>query len=470
MGLIHRVPLLSPARGCVAAWATDRYGPSHVGTPGDTANNARLLDFIGNSRHAQYGSTTGSDSNDPQYVEPDRGKWWAFFPGVGGNLLLRSVPSGWAGKSSGTFDLICRVYFDSVTPSAIQYMMGSTGSRFGFALNTDGKPRLTVDNNAGTTITASASAAVGFAAGAWVWMKTSYSWTTGNAQFFTSTTDTDDPTAVVWTQLGTDVSATIAQINNTITQLVAGQRNQTSTSPLSGGLRYAAWYLDGVLSTGIDLTQPGNYNSTQTSVIGLSGNAWTITRVTTAGRPLAIVDSRMLIEGTDDYLQVANDAAFDPGTADFTAFALVRHWNPAAFGYAIAKKASDATADNGWMAGITNAGQVRVKVTDGTNVVLVTGPSVTAGARQIVGVRIRRAPQLVDAFVVSENGGFAYVPADISSVGALANTSPLTMGADSSAGGRFAGVHKGGGYFNRALTDAELRQLPQAMNAGFVGF
>lgn len=454
-------PLLSKSQGCVAAWATNRYGPSHSGL--------LVRDFVGEQYHAQYGSTSGSDSNDPTFAEPDRGKWWAFFPGVGGNFFSRSVPSGWANKSTGTFDIIARVYFDSVTPGAVQAVTGADSSRLGFAIDTSGKLRLTVIESGGSTRTMTSSVAVGFAAATWAWVKASYSWTTGKAQLFTSATDTDDPTAVVWVQLGTDVTQAVAQISASLATLVAGQISATTTSPMSGGIRYVAWYLDGVLSTGIDLTQPNNFNDTQTTVLGVTGTSWTITRVTSSGRPLVIVDSPLLIEGTDDYLLVTHDASLDPGAGDFTAFALTRQWTLANIGIQIGKKASSGTAAAGWMSGIASGGTNFIaRISDGSTSATANGPTYVSGERTIVGIRKRGG--VLDSFAVGSGSGLSYGSADASAVGSLANSQALTMGADPSAGTRYTGVHKGGGYFNRALSDAELRRLPYEMNAGFIGF
>lgn len=116
--LVLNPPLLSKQRGCVAAWhAGGLNGPA-------IASDGRLRDFISDTYHAQFGSTTGSDSNDPLQLLPELGRWSIYFPGTAGNSATITL------NASTTYDYTI-TYSDATTDTDSQASDGDGLLTFG---------------------------------------------------------------------------------------------------------------------------------------------------------------------------------------------------------------------------------------------------------------------------------------------------------------------------------------------------
>jgi hypothetical protein len=133
---------------------------------------------------------------------------YVYLPGVNGNYL--SSPDSVAVSNTGDIDLRCRMALDLWSPTSqldffskwasvsqaswTFYLINTQTDKLNFAISTTGSNSLGVTSSVGT----------GFSAAALRWVRVTRRQSDGRVQFFTSSTNTNDPSAVSWIQLGTD--------------------------------------------------------------------------------------------------------------------------------------------------------------------------------------------------------------------------------------------------------------------------
>lgn len=433
--------LFSPstiAATATARWAADQY---------DAAND-RLTDLSGNGLHARLGSIVGADTNDPTRLVY-AGEQYAYHPGVVGNYA--STPDSAALSITGDIDIRVRVAMDSWTPTSLVVLLAKMASgtqrSYRLDLNTTGTLVMRFSTDGSTEVSPTSSASVSAAAGAVKWVRATRTSGTGTVRFFTS----DDGEA--WTQLGSDVASSAGAIFDSTSPLEIGSAFGGSGTGALAGKVYRA-----IVRNGIDGTTVADYNpalatSPFGSFVGAQGNTWTLNRSAT-GKKLTIVDRTMLLLGTDDYLEVADNDLLDFGASDsFTVAIALRQFSDLDT-VRIAKTVGFAASNVGWMLYIPgSAQQGRLRVKDGTTAVEPWTAAIASNgvASLMAGVRNTATDTITN---YGGTGGTDTTTAT------LANAVPVRIGSYSTsvgAPGNFIFTHAA--IFRRALTSAELSQL-----------
>lgn len=154
---------------------------------------------------------------------------YVYLPGVTGNSA--STPEASAIRISGDIDIRVRCTLDDWTPAAVQVLIAKEDANYGYRLHvtTGGLLTFTWSDNNSTNRAISSTAATGISDGSLAWVRVTRASGTGTTKFYTSTTSTNDPTAVTWTQLGTDVASFAgAMFNNITSALYVGLLNGNS--------------------------------------------------------------------------------------------------------------------------------------------------------------------------------------------------------------------------------------------------
>jgi hypothetical protein len=215
-----------------------------------------------------------------------------------------------------------------------------------------------------------------------------------------------------------------------------------------------------------DLTETTKVLDVDTSVItsgaaisftALTGQTVTINRGTSGRKTVAVV-SPVWLFGTDDYMEVADNALLDFGASDsFTVLAVVRQWNnPAATQRLLSKKFGDSTAA-GYMLFSSTANSVVFDTGDGVLRSFDTQANTWSGGLGVVsGVRVAGA-----TVAAGFNGLVSGTSAD-GSVNSLSNSGALRV---SSTGGgssiaAFADMELiSVALFRRALSSSEIQVI-----------
>ncbi len=239
-----------------------------------------LPDLSGQHRHA----TQTEDGTAGAYLSGDG----LSLPGADDNYASATVVDG--ARPGAEAEFIVRAAATDWTPTGIQGLIDaavtsdSDGTRL--MVNSDGTVGIWIDGSHPTRETKS-SVAVPFSDGEMGWIKATYRDSDDRVQFFTSTTDTDDPGSVSWTQLGTD------QANTRGVPSYEGNTFTVGSSP------YQSYDFDGIIrralvAVAIDGTPTFDADFTgkrgATSFVEDSANAATVTINSTAvdRRPLLL--------------------------------------------------------------------------------------------------------------------------------------------------------------------------------------
>lgn len=161
-----------------------------------------------------------------------------------------------------------------------------------------------------------------------------------------------------------------------------------------------------------------------TSMTDAYAVSWTVNR-STSGKKTATVTRPILLFGTDDYLEVADNDLLDFGASDsFTVVAVVRQWaTPTSFGRIIDKAVVSST---GWsMSNSGTSSGLYGGISDGTTSASRSNLSTyTLGALRVSTLRINRTAQTLDT---ATNNTFS-ATASTSAVGSAVNALPMRIG------------------------------------------
>lgn len=142
---------------------------------------------------------------------------YLYLPGVLSNYA--SAPDSAAVSITGDIDMRIRLTLDVwqlATLRGIFTKFVDGAGKFSYMIATDsvvaGRLRFYCSTDGTTNSSITSTAAVSFANGDLGWIRVTRIAATGVHQFFTSSTNTNDPNAVSWTQLGTDVTGTAGNI------------------------------------------------------------------------------------------------------------------------------------------------------------------------------------------------------------------------------------------------------------------
>lgn len=355
--------------------------------PGSDSQKAQNKGTGGTALDARLGSTTSVDTNDPLLLTHS-GTNYLYLPGIAGNNA--EVPDSAALSITGDIDIQVRMAAADWTPSALGTVVGKWGSTtatqgYVLLLNTNGTLRF-VQHNGGTLYNDLASTvATGFADGTTQWIRGTYSSSTGNVKFYTAADSAGVPSS--WTQLGTTVAGVARATSDTTNSLLIGQTS--SAVDLLTASIYRVRILNGYDGAGsVQLDANFTANTNQSSFTESSSNAATVTinRATT-GRKSVMVTRPVWLFGTDDYMEIADNALLDIGAADdFSYIVIARGWNTPASGGRLISKKGTSSASAGWETFFTSSTfQVTNRFADGATTSHLASATPSAGALTQIG-------------------------------------------------------------------------------------
>jgi hypothetical protein len=412
--------------------------------------------------NGQNGSTAGADSNDALFLDwpGDNAGNYVYLPGVAGNFM--SVPDENALDITGDIDIRVRVALDDWTPSAVQTLVAKySAASLGYLLdvNTNGTLRLlTSSDGTNVSINSSSTVATGITDGTVKWVRVTLDVDNGasgrDVRFFLS----DDGTT--WTQLGSTVTtAGTTSIFANDRAVHVGTRSDGTSNPAAGKF-YRAQVLNGIGGTTVlDIDTSVISSGSATSFTALTGQTVTVARSTSGGKSVAVVSPVWLL-GTDDYMEVADNALLDFAAGDsFTLVAVHRPWaTQGTNDTLIAKKANTTNTTQGYnlSGGSSTALQGQAQIGDGTAGITAVSGSRTSGALMVTSA-VRNVTADTLTVYLNKTAGTAIT--DITT-GSLSNAEAWRIARLSGAGTEYADMELiSVAVFRRALTAAEISQL-----------
>jgi hypothetical protein len=422
----------------------------------------RNLGYGGRQLDAQNGSTTGQDSNDAQYLDWD-GINYVYLPGSNANSM--GVPDEAALDITGDIDLRAHVAMDDWTPSVTSSIIGkltALGDQRSYWFNVQTSGDITfIWSETGTFDTlrsATSTIAPAVSDGQALWVRVTLDVDNGasgrDIKFFTSND------GISWVQLGSTVTqANTTSIYSSTSPLQIGTRGDNG-NPVVGKF-YRAQVFDGIEENGgtkvLDIDTSKITSGSNTSFNALTGQVVTINRSTSGRKSVAVV-SPIWLFGTDDYMEVANDALINFGAADsFTVLAIARNWNRTLINRPyLAKRTANvlAATESGWTVG-NNQTLATTRIGDGTNTVSRDLTNVTAGEIEVLAVVRNKADS---SLVLFRNSSPTAPVTD--TTGDLSNSEVMRVGRLSGAGTSYIDMEFiAAAVFRRALTANEITAL-----------
>ena len=379
--------------------------------------------------NATLGSTGGADSNDPLLL-PWTGTNYLYLPGVTGNYA--STPDAAPLDILGDIEIVVRVALDDWTPTTSPCVISKSGVAdpdrgWQLNINSDGTFQLAW-YPLGTSASGkfkSSTVAAPVTDGATLWIKATLDIDNGATQndvrFYTAPDQATEPSS--WTQLGTTVTtAGTTSLPNNPAVLALGL---TGSAPLAGRI-YRGIVRDGIGGTTVfdaNFTT-GITSGAQATFTESSSNAATVTiNRATAGRKSVAVTRPVWLLGTDDYMEVADNALLNmDATQSFTVLAVVRQWDTPTSSGRWVTKGQGATAR--W--GLITSGATLQSfgfVNDGVNPANTSITPFVAGSLITPTMTVDRTAQLQTLY---SNGLTSSTSTSL--VGSLINTQGLTIG------------------------------------------
>jgi hypothetical protein len=405
----------------------------------------------GAALNGRNGSTAGADSNDAQYLDWD-GINYVYLPGVLENFM--SVPDENALDITGDIDLRARVAFEDWYPgSPTRPIVGKWNSftnnrSYRLDLNIGGSLLLFWSTDGQTFLSATSSIVTGIDNGQEKWVRATLDVDNGasgnDVRFFLS----DD--GVTWTQLGTTITQAGA------TSIYSGSSIAHVGATFNGTNSAAAKFYRAQIFNGIDGTKVLDVDTSvlttgaATTFIALTGQTVTINR-STSGRKSVAVASPVWLFGTDDFIQVTNNALLNfDANQSFTLVLMLRRWNDQLSFDRYLSKANNLNDGYSMIANNSNS-SISTVVDSGPNRVSIAATISNSVASTYVSV-IDRTAQTIASYV----NNAATATSSISSVGSLTNSLPLRIMRDANGTSYSDAELFGAAVFRRALTAAEV--------------
>ena len=294
-------------------------------------------DETGNGHHAQLGSTSGGDTNDPLF-KAYTGEQYIFLPGTSTNYL--STPDAAALDIIGNIWLSGRFALDDWTPAADTTLIAKwedTGNERSYRLmvDTTGVLRMswTTNGAAATLVEEDSTVAPTVTDGDALWVAGTLEVSTGDVKFYTG----GIAPAPSWAQLGTTVSgAGATSINSGSAVVEVGSDNTGTAQHLLGEIYNAQvenGYDEGVGTLVFDVSSATPEKPFATFIeLSSQGATVTINR-SASGLVSTVVDRDMFLLTTDDYFDIPFAAGLDFAEVDdFTIMVYSRIWTAAASG------------------------------------------------------------------------------------------------------------------------------------------
>lgn len=272
------------------------------------------------------GTLTGTETGTLKFLTFDTSPGFEYFGLAASHISTADK----AALDLDSFDIAVRVRMDDWTPAAITPLVakfaesaGTDGNRsYYFRVLTGGELSLGI-RTAGVNTFYTSTLATGISNGAKAWVRVTRDRSSGDVKFWTAADSITEPGA--WSQLGTTVAGSTSAITNSTSSLYVGTLDGTTTH--ATGCRFFHVLIKNAATAGTLVAEmcAGDAPETGTWDDGTIGNTWTVTLPST-GQGVTLVDRDMwLFDGTDDYIEWADDANFDlPAGSDRAAFAVVR--------------------------------------------------------------------------------------------------------------------------------------------------
>jgi hypothetical protein len=303
--------------------------------------------------------------------------------------------------------------------------IGNTQMSYQLYLNTTGTLGFSVSSN-GTTFAVDVTSTIAptVSDGAALWVRATFDSDNGasgnDVKFYTSTD------GITYTQLGSTVTtAGVATIFSGTSSLDIGSQ-AGGNSPIAAKI-YRAQIFNGIAGTKVlDVDTSIISSGSAISFSALTGQTVTINR-SNAGKKTSVVTAPLWLFGTDDYMDVADNALLDfDATESMTLLYIGRQWaTPTSYGV-LAEKFTSGSGRYG----IGNLGTnfyPDVAISDGTNTVnpTISTPTWSAGTFFTTAMILDRSAQTLRYAV----NGTLSTTASTTTVGSLASTSLLRINA-----------------------------------------
>jgi hypothetical protein len=362
----------------------------------------------GSALNATYGSTGGVDTNDPLFL-PHTGENYVYFPGVTDNYVRTSFV---AYNQTGDVEIVVQTKGINWSDATRQTIFGSWSP--GFLIDKFNATSIIygTSNSATNCYTILPHGLTGVVD---QWFKMVYVKSTGTILGYKSVD------GVSWTDISSSTNTPSPGVD--FPNGTSFTRVGDGIGPLVGRVPFAQMK-SGIGGTPFLTYREAGYvtSSSQTGWTGEDGNTWGVIRSTT-GRKLAIVTRPIWLFGTDDYLQIPDNALLDFGLADSaTLLVVARKWGGATTAqYLMLKSAGVA----GYEFRTTVGNETLVGFTDGVNYPNVFQVSAASGTLQVsVATKDGSAS---DRLGMSLNGAAPSFATD-TNTGTNANTTPLRIG------------------------------------------
>jgi hypothetical protein len=419
------------------------------------------LGTAGSALNGRSGLSTGADSNDPKWLgwPGDNGSNYVYLPGAAGNFL--SVADEASLDITGDIDLRAYVAVDDYTSGSPQTLISKwadAGNQRGYFLRitATGFLELFWSTTGADFPSAASTAAVTTTDGNPVWLRGTLDVNNGVAgrdiKFYTS------PDGITWTQLGTTVTqATTTSVFANNASLEVGTWASGTNNPMAAKVYRAQVYngIDGTLVLDVDTSRVTSGSAA--SFTARTGQTVTINRTTT-GRKAVAVTAACWLFGTDDYMEVADNALLNFGANDaFTIVAVTRQPSITAAQVMLSKKQSANLATTGYALrnGATPPATSGL-ISDGTTQ---TAPTNSAG-RTAGGVDVTVAVwNGATDRVLIYNNGTAGTEAT-TAIGSPTNSDAFRIGRYAGSGTSYADMELLAiAVFRRALTATEVSRI-----------
>lgn len=406
------------------------------------------------------GATLNGTNNGATRLAHDGTTNYVYLPGVNGNYL--STPDTAALDITGDIDLRVKVALDDWVPASETYLLskyaGGQASFFLCLAAVSGALKIVWSPDGSSLIGLASTVSPTVSDGDQLWVRATLDVDNGaggrDAKFYTS------PDGSSWTQLGATVTEALGA-----TSIYSGSSPVEigslagGTSAVAAGKFYRAQVYSGIGGTlvlDVDTSVITSGSATSFQSVDSSPKTVTVNRATSGKKAVAVTASCWLL-GTDDYIEVPDNANLDFAASDsFTVLAVHRAW--ATFGtndVLVAKKANTTATTQGWSltAGSSTAAQGQGQIGDGTNGATAVSGSRTSGAVSVVAaVRDVTADTLTTYL-----NGTAGTPVTDPTTGTLANSEVVRVGRLSGAGTEYADAEiLAVAVWRRALTAAEI--------------
>jgi len=308
-GSIHRIQVRNGIDGVVAFDANFTTQSTLATSFTESSSNAATVTI---------NSTTGVDTNDPLPLGHS-GTNYLYVAGAGN---APTSPHIAAYSPSGVIDIRVRCSLDTWTTTQSimsHYHSGSTGN---WMFRTAGGStfEFVVINGIGTGISYN-SGAHGLTAGTTYWLRATCE--AGGVTAFYYAADSDvEPSS--WTQIGSNLASTHTDWRASACLLTVGARGSAGVTDPAVGKFYRAIYRNNTSTVAYDANFTSNAN--QNSFIESSSNTATVAiNRALSGRKAVMVTRPVWLFGTDDFMDVADNALLDMGASqDFTIVSVVR--------------------------------------------------------------------------------------------------------------------------------------------------